>query len=118
MKKGGCIVINETHPVWNMLAIEGDDTYDEKYPFNCVNSYFEHEWIGTSGMEYITGREYQSKPFTDYTHPLSDFIGGMCENGIVITGLQEFDYDIEGSSVHMNGQGFPLSMILEGRKES
>lgn len=116
MKKNGCIIINETHPAWNMIAMEGDDTYDEKNPFNCVYSYFEHEWIGTSGMDYITGKKYKSKTFTDYTHSLSEFIDGMCENNIMVTNMHEFDYDIEGSSKHLSGKGFPLSMILEGKK--
>ena len=40
----------------------------------------------------------------------------MCGNGIVVTGLQEFDHDIGGGFVELDHQGFPLSMIIQGRK--
>lgn len=40
---------------------------------------------------------------------------GMCHNGIVITGLQEFDYDISGGFTEVDRSGFPLSMIIQGR---
>ncbi len=115
LKKGGCIVINDTHPVGNMIATPGDEGYDDKTPTNIVFSYFEHEWIGTGGMYYMTGREYASKTFTDYTHSLSEFIDGLCANGIVVTGLKEYDYDISGGFPQISGRRIPLSMILEGR---
>ena len=40
----------------------------------------------------------------------------MCDNGIVVTGLQEFDRDISGGFGPLDHSGFPLSMILQGRK--
>lgn len=118
MKRDACIVIIETHPTWNMIAVEGEEDYDEKHPFDCIHSYFNHEWIGTSGMGYMTGKEYKSKTFTDYTHPLSEFISAMCENGMVVTGMQETDIEVSGGSEKLSGKGFPLSMILEGKKIS
>ena len=115
MKKDGVIVINEQHPMTNMLAMEGDEEYDVNLPFNCAFSYFEHEWVGNGGMSYITGREYKSKTFTDYTHSLSEIIGSMCRNGMVITNFSEFEYDISGGFEKLDHQGFPLSMLIEGR---
>ena len=41
---------------------------------------------------------------------------GMCSNGIVITGMQEFDYDISSAFEEIDHSGFPLSMILQGKK--
>lgn len=117
MKKGGVIIMNETHPMINMLADEGDAEYEKEYPMNCVYSYFEHEWVNNSGMAYITGKTYDSKTLTDYTHSMSEIVGAMCENHIIITNMQEFQYDICGGFEHLNHKGFPLSMILEGRKE-
>ena len=114
MKKGAAIIINEQHSFTNMLAVDGDDEYDEAHPLNCAFSYFSHEWIGNDGMGYIAGRNYASKTFTDYTHSVSEIIGSMCANGIVITNMQEFDYDISGGFGHLNHRGFPLSMIIEG----
>ena len=64
----------------------------------------------------MTQKHYRSKTFTDYTHPMSETISGMCGNGIVVTGLQEFDYDISGGFAALDHQGYPLSMIITGRK--
>ena len=117
MKPGAVIVINEEHPLRNMLAAEGDEPYDPDHKVECVYSYFEHEWTGNGGMYYITQKQYHSKTFTDYTHPMSEIITGMCGNGIVVTGLQEFDHDIGGAFGALDHSGFPLSMIIQGRKE-
>ena len=116
MKPGAIILINEEHPFRNMLAAEGDEPYDPEHRAECHFSYFEHEWTGNGGMYYMTQKHYQSKTFTDYTHSLSEIISGMCGNGIVVTGLQEFDHDIGGGFVELDHQGFPLSMIIQGRK--
>lgn len=116
MKKGASIVINESHPMINMLALEGEDEYDPSHPLSCVYSYFEHEWLGNQGMYYITGRNYNSKTFTDYTHSLSEIMGAMCNNGIVVTNFEEYDHDIGVGYYALDGKRFPLSMIIEGRK--
>ena len=116
MKPGAVIIINEQHPCTNMIASEGEELYDSKHPMDCRYSYFEHEWTGNEGMYYMTQKSYHSKTFTDFTHPMSEIISGMCRNGIVITGLQEFDYDISGGFEHIDQQGFPLSVLIEGKK--
>ena len=118
MKPGAVIVINEQHPFTNMLASEGDDVFDPDHRLECRYSYFEHEWTGNGGMYYITGKSYKSKTFTDYTHSLSEIISGMIANGIVVTGLQEFEYDISGGFNALDHSGFPLSMIIQGRKNT
>ena len=117
MKPGAEILINEQHPCTNMLAQEGDEPFDPAHRTECVYSYFEHEWTGNGGMYYMTKKTYRSKTFTDYTHPMSEIISGMCANGIVVTGLQEFNRDICGAYGEIDRQGFPLSMIIRGRKE-
>lgn len=117
MKKDAIIIINEQHPATNMLLQEGDAGYNEENPMNCGFSYFSHEWIGNDGMGYMTGKDYESKTFTDYTHSLSDIVGAMCLNGIVITNMQEFQYDISDGFEYLNNKGFPLSLIIEGRKD-
>lgn len=117
LKAGGKIIIHDSHPFTNMLAAPGDEEHDEKNPFNCVYSYFDHEWIGNSGMGYMVGKSYESKTFTDYTHPLSEVIGAMSNIGIVITNMHELTYDISANFEHLDNQNFPLNYILEGRKE-
>ena len=116
MKPGAVIVINEQHPFTNMIAAKGEELYDPSHRTECLFSYFEHEWKGNEGMFYMTQKSYHSKTFTDYTHPLSEIITGMCRNGIVVTGLQEFGYDICGSFGELDDTGFPLSMIIRGQK--
>ena len=116
MKPGAVIVINEQHPFTNMLATDGEEKYDPEHKTECCYSYFDHEWTGNEGMYYITQKTYHSKTFTDYTHPMSEIITGMCSNGIVVTGLQEFDYDISGGYEAVDHCGYPLSMIIQGKK--
>ena len=116
MKPCALIVINEQHPCTNMLAAEGDDEFDPDHRLECHYSYFEHEWTGNGGMYYMTKKSYHSKTFTDFTHSMSEIMSGMCNNGIVITGLKEFEYDICGAFPILNNAGYPLSMIIEGKK--
>jgi SAM-dependent methyltransferase len=116
MKPDAVIVIHEQHPCTNMLATAGDDVYKADHKKECHFNYFEHEWTSNGGMYYMTGKSYRSKTFTDYTHSMSEIISGMCSNGIVITGLKEFDYDISGGFSEIDHDGYPLSMIMEGRK--
>lgn len=116
MKPGAVIVINEQHPFTNMLTAEGEEQHDPDHRMECRYSYFEHEWTGNDGMYYMTKKKYDSKTFTDYTHPLSEIITGMCSNGIAVTGFQEFDYDISGGFEDADHSGYPLSMIILGKK--
>lgn len=116
MKSGAVIIINEQHPCTNMIVAQGEEEFDPQHQLECKFSYFEHEWIGNDGMYYITQKNYKSKTFTDYSHSMAEIISGMCSNKIVITGLQEFDYDISGGFENVNKKGFPLSMIIEGKK--
>ena len=116
MKPGAVIVIHEQHPFTNMLATEGEEQYDPSHKMECCYSYFDHEWTGNEGMYYMTQKTYHSKTFTDYTHPMSEIITGMWRSGIVVTGLQEFDYDISGGFEALDHSGYPLSMIIEGKK--
>lgn len=117
MKPGAVIVIHEQHPFTNMISAEDEPDFDPAHPIECKYSYFEHEWTGNEGMYYMTGKTYPSKIFTDYTHPLSEIMEGMTKNGLVITGFREYAYDISGGFENLDHKGYPLSMILEGRKE-
>ena len=116
IKSGAVIVINEQHPFTNMLATEGEELFNPEFRTACHYSYFEHEWTGNEGIYYMTQKNYRSKTFTDYTHPMSEIISGMCNNGIVVTDLKEYDYDLSGGFGSLDHCGFPLSMIIQGRK--
>jgi len=117
MKTGSTMVIHECHPCVNMIAAEGEDEYDAAHRLECKYSYFDNVWTGNDGIYYMTKKEYPSKTFTDFTHSMGEIITGMCSNGLVVTGLQEYDYDISEGFSGAEKQGFPLSMIITGRKD-
>lgn len=116
MKPEAFLVINEMHPCTNMLAVAGDEGYDARNRLACKYSYFEHVWVGNEGMDYMAGKAYPSKTFTDFTHPLSEIMSAICGNGMAITGFQEFDYDIGNGFLDVQHQGYPLSMIIKAMK--
>ena len=99
-----------------MLSAPGENNFNESWPTACVNSYFEKEWIENGGMYYMTKKSYESKTFINYTHSLSEIMSGICSNGMVITGFQEFDYDISGMFSSLDHKAFPLSYVLKAEK--
>ena len=115
-RKDGVVLVHEQHPVTNMLAIPGDENYDEHWPGNLVNSYFQNTWIESGGMPYISGKAYASKTFTSYTHPMSAIITAAIEAGLQVCALQEFARDLTGEFAAMQNKGIPLSYILKLRK--
>ena len=118
LKAGGILIINEVHPITNMLGMPGEDNYDEMSPNKLVNSYFKEEpWIENSGMGYITKSSYKSKTFTSYSHTLSGIINSLSANRIFISKFREFDYDISSCFGELNNQGIPLSYIMIAKKE-
>jgi ubiquinone/menaquinone biosynthesis C-methylase UbiE len=117
LTKNGILLINEIHPVTNMLAALGEDDFDESSPSKLIHSYFNKEWVQNDGMYYITKKKYESKTFTSYTHPYSEIINAMCLSGIKIKAINEFNIDISDLFVHLNYKEIPLSFILEGQKE-
>ena len=68
---------------------------NEDYPF------FEKEMV-----DILRGIDTEGKTIGQF----------CCNNGIVVTGLQEFDHDISGGFTTIDKSGFPLSMILQGKK--
>ena len=71
------------------LLTEDEEQYDPEHKTECCYSYFDHEWTSNEGMYYITQKTYHSKTFTDFTHPMSEIITGMCSNGIVVMRLEK-----------------------------
>lgn len=118
LKDGGVLIVNEQHPIANMLSAPGEENFNEKEPKELVNSYFEKEWLENDGMQYITKKSYKSKTFTSFSHSLSEIIRGLCNNSIFIYNMQEFDYDISSMFETLNHKGIPLSYILEAKKKT
>lgn len=116
LKPGGWIIINEGHPVCNMLAAHSDDQYDAAQPDRPVFSYFRTEpWIENKGMDYIGGTSYKSKTFYSFTHPLSNILNNLCLNGFSLDKFEEFNYDITGMFPHLSKGNLPLSYLLTAR---
>ena len=117
LKKNGTLVINDGHPVANMLALPGDEEYDPDNLKQFAFSYFCQEpWINDSGMHYMSG-EYESKPFTDFSHTISEIINALYTNELSVTRFDEYDYELGnlGTDAY-NGTGLPLSYILVAQK--
>ena len=118
LKQGGMLIINEMHPVSNMLGVSGEENFVEEVPEKIVNSYFRKDpWIENSGMGYMTGKLYDSKTFYSYSHTFSHILNSICQNGMRTEKLCEFDYDISGMFAQLNNKGIPLSYILVCRKD-
>lgn len=118
LKKGGKLIINEMHPLADMLATQGEDEFDPENPKKIVYSYYRNEpWIETDGMFYMTSRNFKSKTtFYSYSHKFSDIVNGLSINNIFIKKLRELENDIVELFPHLNNQGIPLSYILIGEK--
>jgi SAM-dependent methyltransferase len=117
LKEGGRLIINECHPVTNMLGANGEEQYDQETPNILIYSYFKDDaWIENDGMGYMNGENYESKTFYSYSHTFTEIINAICQNGMSINKLMEFDYDISEMFSNLNNRGIPLSYILISQK--
>lgn len=111
LRPNGLLLINDFHPLVNMLPLPGEDGFDESNLNKLVYSYFRKEpWIENSGMGYMT-TEYKSKTFISFSHTMADIINALAQNGMKTVHLNENDYDIGVADVY-SGKGFPLSFTL------
>jgi len=111
LKPKGIMLINDFHPFVNMLALPGEEPFDENNLKKVAYSYFRTEpWIENDGIGYISP-PYASKTFTSYTHTLSEIINSAIEEGLAIKIYHEYNYDVGLTDVY-DGLGYPLSFIL------
>ncbi len=117
LKRGGMLIINDSHPFVNMLPLSEEEGFKPDNPNRAVFSYFRKEpWIENNGMGYMT-TEYKSKTFTSFSHTMSDIINALSENSMKTVKLKEYDYDIGMTGLYEN-KGFPLSYILIAEKST
>ena len=115
LKQDGKLFINEMHPITNMLGACGEENFDEEAPNKIVYSYFRKEpWIENT-MSYMSDKVL-SKTFYSYSHTMSHIINSICQNGMQVSKMHEFDYDISGMFGQLNNKGIPLSYILVSQK--
>lgn len=118
LKPGGVILIQEIHPATNMLAVKGEDVYDENKPMNISWSYFKEEpFVDNYGMSYIAGEQYESKTFVSFGYKMCDVINGLSSNGFRIDYCNEYNYDVGGEFSVLDGKGYPLSFIMSANLE-
>ncbi|MCX7746575.1 MAG: class I SAM-dependent methyltransferase [Clostridia bacterium] len=118
LKDGGYLIINEMHPVANMLAMNGEENFDASSPNKLVNSYFRCDpWIENNGMGYMSdpSKEYK-KTFYSYSHTLADILNAIIKSNMQIKKLKEIEYDISGSFYELSHKGIPLSYVLVANK--
>ncbi len=118
LKTNGTLIIHDQHPVNNMFAAKSEENFDEHFPTVLKNSYFTKTWEENSGVYYITRKMYQSKTLTSFTHSFSEILNSIIENGMQIKRIGEYERDISGMFEHLQGQGIPLSFIIEAEKVS
>lgn len=117
LKEGGTLLINDMHPVTNMLAFQREDNFDPNVPGKLVNSYFKDDpWLENNGMVYMCNEIYDSKTFHSYSHTFSSIVNSLSANNLTISKIREFQYDLSGGLTHLDHQGIPLSYILIARK--
>lgn len=119
LKPNGTLIIHEIHPVTGMIATPHESLFDIEHPKNIVYSYFRSEpWIENSGVGYMNHDQTQSKTFVSYSHTLGRIITSICQQGLMIKQLNEFEKDVSSQFNHVSHQGIPLSYILIAEKSA
>lgn len=117
IQSGGYLVIEDIHPITNMIAIPGEKNYDEKHPKNLVNDYYRKEpWVETDGMYYMAKHVYDSHPFTSYSHTIAETINGLIDAGFTIETLTETAIDHSSQFTHLDDSGIPLTLVIRARR--
>ncbi|MCL2558151.1 MAG: class I SAM-dependent methyltransferase [Treponema sp.] len=115
LRPNGLLLINDTHPMLNMLPMPEEAGFDPSDLNRTFHSYFRKDaCVENDGMSYMSGK-YYSKTFTSFYHTMSDIVNALSVNDMKTVKLSEYDYDVGDVSVY-NGKGFPLSFILIAQK--
>jgi len=90
VRRGGHFIVNDIHPVLMMFE-EGDEGSYLAY------SYFREEpWEETTGLDYYTGEDYDSKPNYSFQHTMSDILKAAIAVGFRLTHIEEHPQDVSG----------------------
>lgn len=117
IETGGCLVIEDIHPIMNMVAIPGEQNYDENHQEKLVNDYYRKEpWVEKDGMFYMAKQVYESHPFTSYSYTISDMVNGLIDAGFAIEAIFESSTDRSAQFTHLNDSGIPLTLVVRARR--
>lgn len=119
LKEDGVVLLSESHPFTNMLAMPNEDGYVESQPDLLVNSYFKDDpWIEQGGIDYIADSNNKFiHTFTSYSHTLSSIFNSMISSGFSIQLFNEYEKDLTDSFEDVSNSGFPLSYVLVAQKK-
>ncbi len=115
LKPCGRLLINDFHPLMNMLPLPGEDGFNPAQPDRLVYSYFRKEpWLEDNAAGYMA-KGSVDETFTSFSHTLSAIVNALAANGLKTVKLNEYDCDV-GLTDAYDGRGFPLSFILIAEK--
>ncbi len=117
IETGGFLLIEDIHPIMNMVAIPGEANYEKTHPRNLVNDYNRKEpWVESDGMYYMAKHVYASHPFASYSYTFADLINGLIDAGFAIEVIVESTTDRSEQFTHLNDSGVPLTLFVRARR--
>lgn len=119
LKPGGVLFVYEMHPFLDMMAGLGDPEYCAEDELKIAFPYFsEQPWVSNEGLDYIGDTVYESSESVSFPHTLSEILGGVTNNGFVITGFREYPHDISEVFAHLEKYNkIPMCYTLVGKKQ-
>jgi 2-polyprenyl-3-methyl-5-hydroxy-6-metoxy-1,4-benzoquinol methylase len=116
---GGHLFMYEAHPFLDMIALPGEDVYDDQNPLKIAYSYFKSDaYIDNNGLDYIGGTTYDAKTSYSFAHTVSDILKGILTNGMALLDFQEYAHDISASFHHLEQYHMlPMCYTLLAKKQ-
>ena len=100
-----------------MLALPSDPGYDPCNPLVLAWPYFKKDpFVDCDGMYYMTGKAYESKPFTCFQHTMSSIITGLLRSGFALETFDEQERCLSGYPAFQAIEGYPMSYTITARK--
>lgn len=112
-KPGGCFLIEEQHPIMNMVEPGGpDDPVEWRY------SYFQSQPFAEEGLDYYGETEYDAKTSYSYQHTMGATVNAAIAAGFEVLRLDERPDHISNTwyNVEKQGPSMPMSFDLLLRK--
>ncbi|MBF0314785.1 MAG: class I SAM-dependent methyltransferase [Oligoflexia bacterium] len=104
--------IIDTHPILDMFVPGGSAT-------QIATSYFRTEpFVDTEGLDYFTGKKYESAPTISFPYRLSDIFQALIKADLAIKDFREFDREISLGFPQFNNPDCPkppLSFFIHAK---
>lgn len=116
IKPRGALFIYEQHPIIEMIKPADADA-----PIVWELSYFNKEpYVETDGLDYYSGKKYDAKPATSFSHTMADVMMAGINNGLAVEHFEEFPHHISNTwwNVEKSRIGLPMCYTLVLRKDS